>query len=216
MKTMNNFQKSIYQLNAEANQVRTFLNKDLEAWIDADDKAVQLWMYLQAMSEALMKNNQSVHALQAVFVNATTLIQGSSIALEASLESYNRSIGAIESRVSMLLSRMRMSTLWSPLFLTLLLSFDCLLLQPRTSWKLRFATFLPIAYHTFEIIRCFDWELNFRTTIPTLAIFSRHPWLSGIAVGVILLTLCVVGLYNKAVVGMDEELLPQVEAPYNV
>jgi len=216
MKKMNSFEKSIYQLNADANQVRTILNKDLEAWIDTDDKVVELWIYLQAMSEALMKNNHSIHALQAVFVNATTLIQDSSIALEASLKSYNRSIGAIESRVSMLLSRMKMSTLWSPIFLTLLLSLDCLLLQSPTSWKLRLATFLPIAYHAFEIVQGFDWELNFRITTSTLAIFSRHPWLSGIAFGIILSALCIVGLYNKAVVRMDAELLPQVEVPYEV
>ena len=206
---MNGFEKSIYQLNTDANRVRNILNKDLEAWIDTDDKVVQLWMYLQAMSEALMKNNQSIHALQAVFVNATTLIQGSSFALEASLESYNRSIGVIESRVSMLISRMKISTLWSPVFLTLLLSLDCLLLQSPTSWKLRLATYLPIAYHGFEILRGFDWELNFRITTSTLS------WLSGIAFGAILLVLCV-GLYNKAVLQMDEELLPQVEVPYKV
>jgi len=216
MNTINSVEKSIRRLSADTDQVRGLLNKDLEAWTDADNKAAQLWIYLQAMSEALMKSNQSAHELQALFSNATTMMRDSSIALLAGLERYDQGISAIENRVITLLSQMSLSAIWSPLFLILLFSFYCLLLQSPTSWKLRAAVFLPMAYQAFEVVRGLGWKLNFRATRSTLAILCRHLWLLGIAFGAMLAALCIIGLRHHAVARKDGGLLPRVEVPSRV
>lgn len=214
---LGNFTPMIAELSVDASQIGALINRNLQAWTDADEKAVDLWLHMEAMFDVVRRNEQHLNAFANLINNATDLMNESSMAQERGLTRYNQGLDAIDQRVATILSSMN-SSRWSQAFFTMFIVTACTLVSAVKSWKLRVAILVPLVlgYHLVEFVLMSGWTPNLSTALMVLPIILHTPWLIGIAIGTTVLgfaSLVGMALYRYAVVQLDGGILPRIEMP---
>lgn len=217
---MRDFTTILAELNVDASRISDLIDRDLQAWMDADEKAVELWMHMQAMSDVLNRNMRGLNAFGFVIGNVSDLMHDSVMALEAGVTRYNEGLDAIDERISTILFQMSLTVWFHGSFAVFIITV-CTLLPAVSSRKLRLAFLVPIAlgYYIVEFSLKHGWMPILNTALTVLSISLNNPWSISIGIGTIVLgtaTMVVMALYKRSVAQLDGGLIPRIEMPVKV